>query len=114
MRILLVNDYGGLNGGAETQIFGLRDGLNARGHQTRVLASTAGQKPDDPVVDYRALGTNSGFRTVLQTANPWAAAAFRGALEDFRPDVIQLHLFLTQLSPLILPVLRLLAFRKVP
>jgi glycosyltransferase involved in cell wall biosynthesis len=114
MRILLVNDYGGLNGGAEIQMFGLRDGLKARGHESRVLASTAGQKPDDPAVDYRALGTNSGFRTVLQTANPWAASAFRSALEDFRPDVIQLHLFLTQLSPLILPVLRLLAFRKVP
>jgi glycosyltransferase involved in cell wall biosynthesis len=114
MRILLVNDYGGLNGGAEIQMFGLRDGLNMRGHETRVLASTAGEKSDDPVVDYRALGTNSSFRTLLQTANPWAASAFRRALEDFRPDVVQLHLFLTQLSPFILPVLRPLAFRNVP
>lgn len=114
MRILLVNDYGGLNGGAEIQTFGLRDGLRARGHETRVLTSTAGLESDDPAVDYRACGTNSSFRTLLQTANPWAAWALRGALKDFRPDVVHLNLFLTQLSPLILPVLRLPAFRDVP
>jgi glycosyltransferase involved in cell wall biosynthesis len=114
MRILLVNDYGGLNGGAEIQVFGLRDGLKARGHETRVLTSTAGLQPDDPVVDYRARGTNSPLRTLLQTANPWAALAFRAALIDFKPDVVQLNLFLTQLSPLILPVLRLPAFRNIP
>jgi len=114
MRILLVNDYGGLNGGAEIQTFRLRDGLKARGHEARVLTSTAGLEPDGPVVDYRAAGTNSPFRTLLQTANPWAALALLGALRDFRPDVVQLNLFLTQLSPLILPVLRLPAFRNVP
>ena len=114
MRILLVNDYGGLNGGAEIQTFGLRDGLGARGHETRVLTSTAGLESDDPAVDYRACGTNSSFRTLLQTANPWAAWALRGALKDFRPDVVHLNLFLTQLSPLILSVLRLPAFRNIP
>jgi len=113
MRILLVNDYGGLNGGAEIGMFALRDGLKARGHETRVLTSTAGLEPHDPSVDYHALGTNSRFRTLLQTANPWAASAFRGALQDFRPDVVHLNLFLTQLSPFILPVLRLPAFRNV-
>src|SRR5579863_564884 len=106
MRILLVNDYGGLNGGAEIQMFGLRDGLNARGHETRVLTSTAGMNADDPVVEYRALGTTNSFRTLLQSANPWAASALREALQDFRPDIVHLNLFLTQLSPLILRVLK--------
>src|SRR5579872_767814 len=114
MRILLVNDYGGLNGGAEIQMFGLRDGLRARGHETRVLTSTAGLESASPAVDYQACGTNSSFRTLLQTANPWAAWALRGALKDFRPDVVHLNLFLTQLSPLILPVLNLPAFRNIP
>ena len=114
MRILLVNDYGTLNGGAEAQMFGLRDGLTARGHETRILASSAGKGCGDPIVDYRALGTTSSLRTLLQTVNPWAASAFLGALRDFRPDVVHLNLFLTQLSPFILPVLRLPAFRNVP
>lgn len=114
MRILLVNDYGTLKGGAEAQMFGLRDGLTARGHETRILASSAGGECGDPIVEYRALGTSSSFRTLLQTVNPWAVSAFLGALRDFRPDVVHLNLFLTQLSPFILPVLRLPAFRNVP
>ncbi len=114
MRILLVNDYGGLSGGAEIQMWGLRDGLNARGHETRVFASTAGPAVDCPIIDYRALGTSSPFRTLLQTANPWAASAFRRALRDFRPDVVHLSMFLTQLSPLILAILGFREFRNVP
>ena len=114
MRILLVNDYGGLNGGAEIQTFGLRDGLNARGHETRVLTSTAGMKADDPVVEYRAFGTTSSFRTLLQSANPWAASALRAALKDFRPDIVHLNLFLTQLSPFVLRVLKSPGFDKIP
>ena len=95
-------------------MFGLRDGFRARGHETRVLTSTAGLESDDPVVDYRALGTTSSFRTLLQTANPWAASALRRALEDFRPDVVHLNLFLTQLSPLILRVLKSPGLEKIP
>jgi hypothetical protein len=87
MRILLVNDYGGLNGGAEKLMFGLCDGLQTRGHEARVLTSSAGLDLDGPIVDYRAHGTTSPFRTLLQTTNPWAASAFRRALRDFRPDV---------------------------
>jgi len=114
MRILLVSDYGGLNGGAEIQLFGLRDGLRTRGHETRVLTSTAGSKGGDPAVDYRAFGTTSSFRTFLQSANPWAASAFRQALRDFRPDVVHLNLFLTQLSPLLMRVLQSPEFETIP
>ena len=114
MRILLVSDYGGLNGGAEIQFFGLRDGLRTRGHEMRVLTSTAGSKAGDPAVDYRAFGTTSSFRTFLQSANPWAASAFRQALRDFRPDVVHLNLFLTQLSPLLMRVLQSPEFETIP
>ncbi|HSR08909.1 MAG TPA: glycosyltransferase family 4 protein, partial [Bryobacteraceae bacterium] len=114
MRILLVNDYGGLNGGAEIQMFGLREGLNARGHETRILTSTAGMKADDPQVEYRAFGTTSSFRTLLQSANPWAVLALREALQDFRPDIIHLNLFLTQLSPFILRALKPPGLKKIP
>lgn len=110
----MVNDYGGLNGGAEKLMFGLCDGLRARGHEARILASSAGLELGGPIVDYRAYGTTSPFRTLLQTANPSAASVFRRALGDFRPDVVHLNLFLTQLSPLILRVLEQREFRNVP
>jgi glycosyltransferase involved in cell wall biosynthesis len=43
---------------------------------------------------------------VLQVANPLAPPALRRALRAFRPDVVHVRMFLTQLSPLILPALR--------
>ena len=41
MKILVVNDYGTLGGGAEHMSLTLRDGLRQRGHQARLFASTA-------------------------------------------------------------------------
>ena len=39
MRVLLLHDYGTLNGGAELQIRSLRDDLRERGHDARILTS---------------------------------------------------------------------------
>lgn len=107
MRILLVNDYGVLHGGVESHLRALKDRLAGRGHAVRMLASSAGLERQAPsCADRNCLGTTSRFRTVLQSANPWAAAAMRSELAEFRPDVVHLNLFLTQLSPLILPLLK--------
>lgn len=102
MRILLVNDYAGPLGGAEIQTLALREELRGRGHDVRLFASTAGG--GEP--DYACRGTLSRWRTSLQCANPWARRALRRALAEFRPDVVHVRLYLTQLSPLILPELR--------
>ncbi len=108
MRILLINDYGFINGGAEQSIVGLRAALRECGDEVRIFTTNAGL--DDPVrgsfADETCPGTLSRFRTLVQTANPAAASALKRVLYDFRPDVVHLNLFLTQLSPLILPVLR--------
>jgi glycosyltransferase involved in cell wall biosynthesis len=111
MRILLLNDYGIPKGGAEILSFALRDELRTRGHDARLLTTTAGElgeKRDDEerVVDYRCLGTTSRYRTLLQTANVWAYRALQQVLREFRPDVVHVRMFLTQLSPLILPLLK--------
>lgn len=106
MRILLVNDYGTPTGGAETQMLALREELRRQGHDARLLASSARPLGAESLADYDCIGTTSGFRTLLQTANPWAARAVRRVLAEFRPDVVHVRLFLTQLSPLILPPLR--------
>lgn len=105
MRILLVSDYGTLAGGAEIGLLILRDGLRKLGHDARVFSSSA-RAGGERFADYECLGTTSSFRTLLQTANPWAALGLRRVLKEFRPDVVHVKLFLTQLSPLVQPLLR--------
>jgi glycosyltransferase involved in cell wall biosynthesis len=106
VKILLVSDYGTLAGGAELQLQMLREGLRRRGHDARLLATTAQPGGGRSIADYECLGTTSSFRTMLQSFNPWAFVALRRILREFRPDVVHVTLFLTQLSPTILPLLR--------
>lgn len=101
MRILLVNDNAALVGGAEIMTRTLRDGLERRGHSVRLLAAGAGGD-----ADFRCRSAPPPFQVLLQTANPTALHAMRRALRAFRPDVVHVRMFLTQLSPLILPPLR--------
>lgn len=105
MKILLVNDYGTPTGGAELLTIRLRDGLRQRGHDARFFSSSASPVPISSQADYECFGTTSRFRTLLQTANPWAFYRLRRVLAEFQPDVIHVGIFLTQLSPLILRLL---------
>jgi glycosyltransferase involved in cell wall biosynthesis len=105
MKILLVNDYATPTGGAEILMLALRDGLRRRGHDARLFASSARPIQSGILADYECFGTTSRYRTLLQAANPWAFWRFREALAEFQPDVVHVMMFLTQLSPLILPLL---------
>lgn len=106
MKILLVTDYATPTGGMEMLLLRLRDALRKHGHDARLFASSA--KPLDVAnqADYECLGTTSRWRTLLQTANPWAWMKLHRVLDDFKPDLVHLGVFLTQLSPLILTPLR--------
>lgn len=110
LRILLVHDYAPLFGGAEVVNDALVHGLRQRGHEVRRFMSTAGIEAlphDSPLrPEYACRGTLSRWRTALQSANPWAPVALRQAIEDFTPDLVHVGIFTTQMSPLILPVLR--------
>lgn len=110
LRILLVHDYAPLYGGAEVVNDALVHGLRQRGHEVRRFMSTAGIEAmphDSPLrPEYSCRGTLSRWRTALQSANPWAPVALRRAIDDFKPDVVHVTIFETQLSPLILPELR--------
>lgn len=101
VKILLVNDYGILAGGAEIIVFGLREALRSRGHDVRVFASTAGAGGGF-LADDACVGTMGRWRTLLQSGNPAAARALRRTIAAFEPDVVHVNLYLTQLSPLIL------------
>ncbi|NET90083.1 MAG: glycosyltransferase family 4 protein [Kamptonema sp. SIO1D9] len=106
MKILLINDYSTLTGGAELLILALRDKLRQRGHDARCFSSTAQPLPVATQADYLCYGTTSRLRTLLQTANPWAVRRLKQVLQEFQPDVVHVFLFLTQLSPLILPLIK--------
>jgi glycosyltransferase involved in cell wall biosynthesis len=106
MRVLLLHDFGTLNGGAEVMVANLRDALRARGHQALLFTSTARPLPLPIVADETCFGAVSPLRRGLQAANPHARLRLRHVLRDFRPDVVFVKLFLNQLSPLVLPLLR--------
>jgi glycosyltransferase involved in cell wall biosynthesis len=106
MKILLVNDYATPTGGAELVTLGLREALRKEGHDARVFSSSAGSSREASFADYECVGTISRWRTLLQVANPWAFKKLRRVLAEFQPDVVHVRMFLTQLSPLILPLLR--------
>lgn len=106
MRILLVHDYGTLNGGAEIMAVNLREALRARGHQALLFTSSAQPLPLPVVADETCYGTTGALRRVLKAVNPHAALRLRRVLRAFRPDLVFVKMFLSQLSPLILPALR--------
>ncbi|MBW4645958.1 MAG: glycosyltransferase family 4 protein [Goleter apudmare HA4340-LM2] len=106
MKILLLNDYATPTGGAELMMLALRDGLRQRGHDARLFASCAQGGKAASLADYECFGTTSRWRTLLQTMNFSAFQQLRQVLAEFQPDLVHVRIFLTQLSPLILPLLR--------
>ena len=106
MNILIVQDYGTPNAGAELGALTLRRALRARGHDARLFTSTARPLPLPVASDYTCHGTFSPARRFLQVANPSAAHRLRVILGSFRPDVVHIRNFLTQLSPLVLRATR--------
>ena len=106
MKILLLNDYGTGIAGAELITIGLRDELRRRGHEAWLLSSSARPTPTPMLADEQCLGTTSRWRTLLQCGNLSAARTLRRVLREFRPDVVHVNLYLTQLSPLILREIR--------
>lgn len=107
MKVLLLHDYGTATGGAELQMLSLRQGLQARGHQVHLLASRATPVEGYPqLADSTCFGTNSKLQVLSQTANISAYWQMRELLRTFQPDVVHIRMFLWQISPLILPLLR--------
>jgi glycosyltransferase involved in cell wall biosynthesis len=105
MKVLFLCDFGSAHGGAEIATLSLRDGLRERGHDARLLSSSA--RPSDlPILaDYVCHGSVGFSQVYLQTANPWAWSKVGQVLREFRPDVVHVSMLLLELSPLILPLL---------
>lgn len=102
-----MNDYSYPFGGAEIQTLAIRDSLQAIGHDARIFASSAAPLNVESRADYHCFGTMSRFRTLLQTANPSAYWRLHQVLNEFQPDLVHVRMLLSQISPLILPLLNL-------
>ena len=106
MRVLLITDWLRAHGGVEAYVATLRGALEARGHDVRLLTSTAGSAAGGSA-EYRARGTDRlAAQAVLQVVNPFAVATARRALREFRPDVAYVVMFERHLSPAVLTALR--------
>jgi glycosyltransferase involved in cell wall biosynthesis len=106
LKVLIINDYSTPTGGAEVYSLNLRTALRQYGHDARFFASSVGSK-NLRMADYECWGTSQKvMNRLLQTYNPVAAFQIRKRLKEFCPDIVHLNIFLTQLSPSILPVLR--------
>lgn len=120
MRILHVNKFFDLNGGAEVYMHRLMALQSARGHELHAF-STASPK-NLPSVDGRYFVTRynldqpHGWLTQLKIATKFiwnieAKQAFARELDDIQPDVIHLHNLYHHLSSSLLPEIRK---RKIP
>lgn len=107
-RVLLLHDYAGSRGGAELLGLDLRRGLKARGIDARLMTTTADARDmtDEEAPEYLCAGTTGTFRALPETYNPSARMRLTQVLREFRPDVVQILMFLTALSPAILAPLR--------
>lgn len=107
MRILLINDYAVPSYGSENQVLALRDALIQKGHDARIFAGRVGPGGKrGGLADYHCRGTRSHLQTLVKVANLWAFVKLRQVLGEFRPQVVHVRMFLPQLSPLILPLLK--------
>ncbi len=99
MKVLLLSDWNPLSGGAEAYLLKLREALIEAGDEVRLLtANVSAQAP--LVADYLAPASDGAIaKSLLQLANPFAAAAVRNALRAFRPQLAVVNMFALYLSP---------------
>jgi glycosyltransferase involved in cell wall biosynthesis len=107
LKILLVHDYGTPTGGAENQILRLRELLREGGHDARLFSSKASLVPGAQIeADETCYGSTGRFQVLNEAWNPSAFWNLRRVLREFQPDIVHVRMFLWQLSPAILPLLR--------
>ena len=108
MRILLVNKYARVTGGADKHCLDLYRLLTAAGHEVRLL-STADPRNEAVRGAFVGRSVSNATRVQLPTRqraavfskalwNPVAARAMEGLVQDFAPDIIHSHKLYPQLS----------------
>lgn len=108
MRVLLVNNFARLTGGADRYCLNIAEAMRARGHEVAFLATSALDNVESegafvPATVTRENKATLNARRQLHAAsaafwNNTAYDAMRGLVETFRPDVVSAHKLYPQLS----------------
>jgi glycosyltransferase involved in cell wall biosynthesis len=108
MRVVLVNKYVHLTGGADQHCLGLAHALERRGHEVRFLSTRDERNAVDAGVFVSRSVTHGSRESLSPPAqavvfrkalwNREAASAMRHLLDEFRPDVVHTHKLYPQIS----------------
>ena len=108
MRVVFVNKFVHVTGGADQHCLGLAAALRARGHEVRFLSSRGDENVEQEgafVTTRVTHGSRESLSVVEQTRvltnalwNPEAASAMERLVHEFRPDVVHAHKLYPQLS----------------
>jgi glycosyltransferase involved in cell wall biosynthesis len=108
MRIVIVNKYAHLTGGADQHCLGLAHAIQRRGHEVRFLSTRDERNAVDDGVFVSCSVTHGSRESLSPPAqasvfakalwNREAASAMRRLLDEFRPDVVHTHKLYPQLS----------------
>jgi glycosyltransferase involved in cell wall biosynthesis len=101
VRIVLVNDYGMLVGGAEQYLFMLRDALRAAKNEVLVVSSDS-QRSHYPFESEKQLPASGSCFNLDSLFNPRSYAGFRRILREWNPDVVHFHNVFYRLSPAVI------------
>lgn len=99
MRLLVLQDWNPLHGGAERYALDLRSALTEVGDEVRLLTADVSPQARE-VADHLAHASENPIaKGLLQIHNPFAAAEVRRAVRTFRPQAALVNMFALYLSP---------------
>ncbi|HZG36023.1 MAG TPA: glycosyltransferase family 4 protein [Gaiellaceae bacterium] len=108
MRVLIVNKFAHVTGGADRHCLNLADVLRRRGHEVQFLSTAGEANVEESGAFVEASSTHASRNSIPLRGQPrvalralWnreAAVATRSLLRSFRPDVVHAHKLYTQLS----------------
>jgi hypothetical protein len=100
MRVLLVTDWGPVEGGVQRYFERLRDGLQAAGDEVLLLTSSAGSAAGGSADLVVTSNTRRAAQVVLHLVNPNRDSVYEVAtVRMLRPDVVHVCSFEQYLSP---------------
>ena len=99
MKILLIEDWNPLQGGAEAYIIQLKNALIEMGDEVQLLTANVSTQARE-LADHLAPAFDHVLaKSLLQIGNPFAATVVRKAVQSFRPQVALVNMFALYLSP---------------
>jgi glycosyltransferase involved in cell wall biosynthesis len=101
MKILLVNDFGYKVGGAEEYFFGLKNGLEQRGHQIYTVSSNYEPRGKKILTEFR-IEESGNFFNIDSYFNIVNYLKFKSILNKINPDIIHINNIFYIISPSIL------------